>query len=138
MTITKVSYGKTFSLGNYCSERVDMECEITEDESPLMALQSLKDIVHGFHKDGNPHLYQEQTPHEPVVIWGEPLRQPPFLHSDAGEPSKKISPESEEQSLLEEIEKATPETIEQWRLPAAKSQKTMGAYNRKRKQLGIS
>lgn len=28
MTITKVSYGKTYPLGNYSSERIDLEATI--------------------------------------------------------------------------------------------------------------
>lgn len=30
MTITKVSYGKTYPLGNYSSERIDLEASVED------------------------------------------------------------------------------------------------------------
>jgi len=44
MKITKVNYGKTYSLGNYCSERIDLEASIDEtQESVTDAVFQLRD-----------------------------------------------------------------------------------------------
>ena len=51
---------------------------------------------------------------------------------------EKISPESEEQSLINAISEANEAELPQYQLLAAKNQKTMGAYNKRRKQLNIS
>ena len=60
MTITKVSYGKTYPLGNYSSERIDLEATLHEGEEIKMAVEALKIMCDVMHKENNPHLYQEQ------------------------------------------------------------------------------
>jgi hypothetical protein len=66
MTITKVSYGKTYNLGNYCSHRIDLEASIDEGEDIQYVLSSLKQQCDLFHTTNVPtseipHLYQETT-----------------------------------------------------------------------------
>ncbi len=60
MKITKVQYGKTYSLGNYCSERIDLEASIDEDETVTGVIGVLKKMCDAEHKANNPHLYQEE------------------------------------------------------------------------------
>ena len=64
MKITKVQYGKTYSLGNYCSERIDLEASVDEEEETVTGvIADLKKMCDAEHKANNPHLYQE----EPIV-----------------------------------------------------------------------
>jgi len=58
MVITKVSYGKTYPLGNYSSERIDLEASIDNIETVEEVLQELRDKCDSIHKTNNPHLYQ--------------------------------------------------------------------------------
>ena len=62
MKITKVNYGKTYSLGNYCSERIDLEASIDEtQESVTDAVFQLREYCDQLHKKNNPQLYTETT-----------------------------------------------------------------------------
>lgn len=42
MQITTISYGKTFNLGQYQSERIDMTATVVEGEDVALALYTLK------------------------------------------------------------------------------------------------
>lgn len=60
MKITKMQYGKTYSLGNYCSERIDLEASVDESDILDDVAAILKMNCDEIHKAGNPHLYQEE------------------------------------------------------------------------------
>jgi hypothetical protein len=71
MTITKVSYGKTYPLGNYSSERIDLEASVEEGERITGVIELLKEICDREHKANNPHLYQEQGTQYPMPFMNE-------------------------------------------------------------------
>lgn len=132
MTITKVSYGKTYALGNYCSERIDLEASIDETDDVGVVVSILKMNCDEINKKNNPGLYVERTDYVPDTHVGHIPQSP--------EPQpleEKISPEQEIENTLKEIENATAETLHTFQLQAAKNQSTMGAYNRRKKQLNI-
>ena len=78
MIITKVQYGKTYSLGNYCSERIDLEASIDESsESVTDAVFQLREYCDQLHKTNNPHLYQEQdTIRLDKEVWEQNTSEP--------------------------------------------------------------
>lgn len=47
MQVTSVSYGKTFNLGDFESERIDMSAELSEGDTPEGVLEELKELVGG-------------------------------------------------------------------------------------------
>lgn len=47
MNITTVSYGKTFNLGDYESERIDLTAELEEGDTAEAVLRVLKEKVEG-------------------------------------------------------------------------------------------
>jgi len=51
MKFTQVSYQKTFNLGSYQSERIGVEIELSEGESPKEALDTAKQLVEEYHKE---------------------------------------------------------------------------------------
>ena len=54
MHISKVSYTKTFNLGNYSSEKIGVELELHQGESADKALDIAKELVEEYHlKNGN-------------------------------------------------------------------------------------
>ena len=60
MKITKVSYQKAFITGPFLQEKIGFEAEIDEHiQSVHDALTQLKGMTEDFHKESNPHLYQE-------------------------------------------------------------------------------
>ena len=64
MKITTIKYGKTYSLGNFCSERIDLEASIDADtEDVYECLEKLKDTCDTYHKSNNPKLYTETPIH---------------------------------------------------------------------------
>ncbi len=145
MQITKVQYGKTYSLGNYCSERIDLEATI-DNETTEEAIQALRNQCDTIHKKNNPHLYQEQqSQYVKTSPDFEAKTGIPFVYTNSPQTfesqpvtEEKISPEQEIANTIAEIEAATPETLHTFQLQAAKSNKTMGAYNRRKKQLNIT
>jgi len=139
MQITKVQYGKTYSLGNYCSERIDLEASIDETtETVADSIFQLRHYCDEIHKKNNPQLYQEQTPiANGYTNDGKEWTANGKAEISISQPEEKISPEQEIENTLKDIEEATAETILTFRLPAAQNQKTMGAFNRRKKQLNI-
>lgn len=47
MKVKTIAYGKTFNLGNYESQRIDMTAELDEGEDEQLALLRLKAAVLG-------------------------------------------------------------------------------------------
>lgn len=54
MGIEKISYGKTYNLGNYCSHRIDLEASVDDGEDIQSALSSLKQQCDLFHTSNVP------------------------------------------------------------------------------------
>ncbi len=140
MQIEKICYGRTYPLGNYASERIDMEASIDPEEPIEMVVEILKGKCDAIHKSNNPHLYDSQY-----------ISTPPDFAEQTGihtiytnnpdtfkEVEQKVSPEQEVEDTIKGIEAAeTPEELSGWLLQAAKNQKTMGAFNRRKKQLNV-
>jgi hypothetical protein len=119
MVITKVSYGKTYPLGNYSSERIDLEASIDNIETVEEVLQELRDKCDSIHKTNNPHLYNPHLYQEESIVseWiNSPLFQPSTTeplptttisasaYVPCGEPSH---PLTQEQKFLQLISLAT-------------------------------
>lgn len=51
-TITTISYGKTFSLGNYQTERIDLAATLDAGEDPVEAVLRLRAQVLNLGGDG--------------------------------------------------------------------------------------
>lgn len=131
MKVTSINYQKVFPLGQYINERIGVEIQVDENDNPDECLIAAKSMVERFHKEKNPYLYQDQTP---TTVFTVPENWQPGLHVTAPE---KLTPDQETENLISEIENATPDTILSFRLPAARNQRTMGAFNRKKKQLNV-
>jgi len=87
MKIDRISYQKVFPLGLYINERIGVEVQLDEGDSPEDALLHAKDMVEGFHREQNPHLYEKKTidtPHsvEPFVAIEKPEESPEFKRWD--------------------------------------------------------
>jgi len=137
MQIIKVQFGKTYSLGNYCSERIDLEASIDETtETVADSIFQLRHYCDEIHKKNNPQLYQEQIPQE--FITGSIHNNGMFSQPTEPQPIK-LSPQDEENNLITSIESAKNEQeLIQYKLLAGKSQKSIGAYNKRKKQLNIN
>ena len=61
MHISKVSYQKTFNLGNYCSEKIGVELDINPTEDAKEALNTAKALVHEFYMEGVPTIPFPET-----------------------------------------------------------------------------
>lgn len=51
MMIERVSYQKTFNLGNYSSERIGVDIVLNEGEDAKLALSEASKLVHEYHKE---------------------------------------------------------------------------------------
>jgi hypothetical protein len=69
MRIDKVSYGRTFSLGSFQSERIDLEASIDESDDIELIFAQLKKQANDIHVFNNPHLYQEQDTIQQTPEW---------------------------------------------------------------------
>lgn len=123
MKVTSINYQKVFPLGQYINERIGVEIQVDANEDENECLRQAKLLVERFHKDNNPHLYQEQES-EPIVIYGEPLRK-----------SSDKKPQIE--SYIDDILAVTdPEKLKnEWSLLAKSNPKLQQAYESKLKQL---
>ena len=64
----KLSYGRTYNLGNYESERIDIEYTY-EDEDPLEAIAFMKKLVEHMHRQPmDPILEPDDMPEDTSEI----------------------------------------------------------------------
>lgn len=132
MEINKISYGKTYGLPNYGSERIDVEASVDQTDNIAQVFDMLKGICDGQHKLNNPHLYDLSINAE---VWkqhtNEPLPQNiPITNS---EPTQNLSPE---QALKEQIDSANDLKGLEWLKPILKKVPQLQEYyDQKHEQL---
>jgi hypothetical protein len=133
----KVSYGRTFPIGSFASERIDLEYEfvMTENDSVTsLAHQSasqLKEIIESIHKKNNPHLYQEQTPidyNQQIFAANAPIE----IRNEEEKRSQQSGNQSQEQKIQNLISQSTslPE-LKQWELLSKSNEKLKEAYEKR-------
>ena len=129
MQIIKVSYGKTFSLGNYCSERIDLEATVDAGDTVSGVIMNLKNICDHEHKINNPHLYQEQPNYVPDTNVGNMLQQ--------AEPQSITPKKLSQQEVLEQLinDATTMKALNWLEKPAQKYPQTKELYDFKKSQL---
>ena len=122
MKPTMISYQKLFPLGIYINERIGIEMQLDDGDSPEVALSKAKEIVHKFHKDSNPELVDSQ----PLIPSPElPITQ-----------VKKDSKEEAIQRMINEINAcANKKTLDSYKLIAKTSPELQEAFDNKLKQL---
>lgn len=127
MKTTKVTYLKTFPLGQFINEKIGIEIELNEGDDIQSALAFARSECELNHKTNNSHLYKDQetmAEQEPVVIWGEPLRKT--------EPQKL----SQKELIISEINKCqSQKQLKEWNLLASKYPETKELYDLKLKHL---
>ncbi len=62
-----INYQKVFPLGMYVNEKIGIEVELGELDTPEEALNYAKDIVESWHKQSNPQLQLGTTTTEVVT-----------------------------------------------------------------------
>lgn len=65
MKIKTAYYKKKFPTFQFLNEDIGFEGELDDTEDPLLAIAELKRLAEKFHREGNPHLYQEPSPEIP-------------------------------------------------------------------------
>jgi hypothetical protein len=112
MKVTKVTYQKIFPIGMYLNEKIGVEIDIDDTESPHQALSKAKEIVEQFHKDSNPTVINEVGEQPLLIIEKEKLSQEDAIIRDIG--------------TCTEIK-----ILESYSMLAKKNQKIQDAYNKK-------
>lgn len=131
MKITKASYGRTYSLGSFQSERIDLEATIDEGEDIQFVVCNLKHECDQVHQKNNPHLHQEQE----TTVWNSEVPNLGLQVTEPQEaiPSKKLS---QEEVLAQLIEDATTLKALKWlEKPSEKYPQTKELYQNKLNQL---
>ena len=59
-----ITYQRLYPIGAFANERLGMEVELNEVDSPEAAFQYAKETIEQTHKALNPHLYAEYSFHE--------------------------------------------------------------------------
>lgn len=59
MKITTIQYKKVFPIGAYQNEPLGIEATLDENEDPIEAFKTLKQLAHEVHISLNPTLYSE-------------------------------------------------------------------------------
>lgn len=139
MTGDKITYGESIECpGKW--RRMDYETTVKEGETEQSAGNRAQSFVQNFLSQNNPHLYQEQESYNHIpIVKGEFINPANILLNSQTIDSQpeKISPEQEIADILKGIEESTAENLHTWILLAAKNKKTMGAFNKRKKQLNI-
>lgn len=135
MTEDKITYGESIECpGRW--RRMDYETTVKERETEFEAGIRAEKFVQNF-------LSKEQTPQNGFISPELDGKAPQFYTSKPSQsienqPEEKISPEQQEQNLIEEIEQATTENLHTFKIAAAQNIRTLGAYNKRKKQLNIA
>jgi hypothetical protein len=66
MTIDRISYQKTFNLGNYSSERIGVDMVLNEGEDAKFALSECKKLVEEYHRESEAE-YPHQCIEERII-----------------------------------------------------------------------
>lgn len=130
MTGDKITYGESIECpGKW--RRMDYETTVKEGETDKEAANRAQCFVQNFLSQNNPHLYQEQDTIQPYNGLSSITNvRPPELE-------EKISPEQEIESLLLAISEANETELPQYKLLASQNIKTLGAFQKRKKQLGL-
>ena len=130
MKIDKVSYQKTFNLGNYSSERIGVDILLNEGEDAKEALATAKQLVTEYHKENNPQIYEEQ---EEGILIGEPFRNSTQIVQQPAAPIPKLS---QEETIIRDIHTCTElKTLQAYKLIAKNNPKIQEHYTAKLSEL---
>lgn len=84
--IERVTYQRTFNLGNYSSERIGADVLLMPGDSANEALDTARKLVEEWHVKNNPQMY---TPDVSVIPKIEPVRSQ--VYKDAGLTKEEIA-----------------------------------------------
>jgi hypothetical protein len=83
MQIDRIHYQKVFPVGAYLTERIGFEAELAPDDNPIDAINHLRSLAEGLHREKFPHYYADgidpQHKEEPFVQIRED--EPPIAES---------------------------------------------------------
>lgn len=74
MNPVSFTYQKAFAIGPFLQEKIGVEFQLNDGESPEDGLYRAKDLVEAWHKTANPHLFQDPSgveKNEPETSWQE-------------------------------------------------------------------
>jgi hypothetical protein len=131
MPLKQVTFSKKYPYAQFLNYDIGYVWDMAEGDNREDIEIMLRKWADETHKRDCPQFYQEQRNYVPDTNVGN-IPQPI-------EPqSVKLSPQDEENNLITSIESAKNEKeLIQYKLLAGKSQKSMGAYNKRKKQLNI-
>lgn len=139
MIIKQITVSDSRQLMDGSWKKIEWVAELDEKDIPEHATMEVKKrIDETFKIMCNPHLYQEQESTIREAVFNDGIVK--YTQQDLNEyrEQQKISPEQEIADILKGIEESTAENLHTWILLAAKNKKTMGAFNKRKKQLNIS
>ncbi len=137
MKITKASYGRTYSLGSFQSERIDLEATIDEGEDIQFVVCNLKHECDQIHQKNNPHLYQEQETTIPIDDKYKQFRDTPISeHLEKQRKTIESKKLSQKELITQEIYNAkTLKALSEWKLLSDKYPDLKEIYQNKLNQL---
>ena len=120
MKVKSVNYCKTFNIGSYQSEKIGVEIDVEENETPEQCLSAAKSMVATFFTQSNPQLnYQDQetTINNWLVKESEHHQQMQVASGLKTTQPIENQPQTQEQKIKQLISQATsiPE-LKQWEL----------------------
>ena len=140
MPLKQITFSKKYPYAQFLNYDIGYVWELSYGETNEEIEEKLLQMAENHHRTHHPHLYQEQDTIQHTHIasqWEDKYhtQQQPTVTTNSTE---KISPEQEIEDTLKGIEEATAETLPTFRIKASQNIKTLGAYNRRKKQLNIN
>ena len=131
MKTTKVTYLKTFPLGQFINEKIGIEIELNEGDDIQSALAFARSECELNHKTNNAHLYKDQLLSPDYTIFNHESLD--FSEPIKDLPQKKLS---QKELIISEINKCqSSKQLKEWNLLASKYPETKELYDLKLKQL---
>ena len=128
MYIDKVSYQKTFNLGNYSSERIGVDILLNEGEDAKEALATAKQLVTEYHKENNPQIYIDEE------VWKSATSEP--LPNNIPIVQQPVAKLSQEETIIRDIHTCTElKTLQAYKLIAKNNPKIQEHYTAKLSEL---
>ena len=138
MKVKIVSYCKTFNIGSYQSEKIGVEIDVEENETPEQCLSAAKSMVATFFTQSNPQLnYQEQETIIPTEDKYTQFRNTPISeHLENQKQTIESKKLMQKELITNEIKNSkTLKQLKEWKLLSDKYPDLKKIYDNKLKEL---
>lgn len=137
MKVKTILYHQTIPTGSYANEKIGVEVELSEGDTPEQAFAYAKEMIDKIHRENNPQLYGVQQKETIPIIEKSEYSNVSEMYDAVVKP---LTPAEKKQlqiqSTIKQIQEITElKVLESFKLIASKNPELQTAYNNKEKEL---